>query len=601
MLFLRRLSRFIGPERRLVGGSILAGLVFAASGLVPPLLVRQILIWHAEGTAAENGIGLIVAALAAAFLVRAVARYAYGMLSHWAAYNVQHTMMVTLYRHIQTLPHQFFTDRRVGALVSRSVGDVETVEDFVAHGIPETVLAIALPTAILVALFLIYWPLAILALLPMPVIVLFGRYIFPRIRNSWRLVREAMAGVTATVTESIAGFAVVKAFGREREQLRLVEERWRRYRDDIQRAQFFSLIPAGVIELIAGIGLILVVAVGGDLTLRGVIPVADLFVFVVYLGLIYQPVIQLAAISENIQKAMASTDRVFELLEVQSDLRDRPNAIPPAAPIWTVEFDAVDFHYEPGEPVLKAVSFRAEAGELIAIVGPTGAGKTTCAHLIPRFYDIQGGAVRISGADVRDLPLEWLRANISLVLQDVFLFAGTIRDNIAFGRPGATEAEILAAASAANVDEFANRLPDGYDARIGERGVRLSGGQQQRISIARAILKDSSILVLDEATSSVDAETEGLIHEALDRLTTERTTLVIAHRMATVRRADRIVVLRHNTVAAAGTHDELLDRGGWYADMIQRQELNTRWRLESGAGHGSDGPSRSETVSGSGG
>lgn len=507
---------------------------------MPPLLVRQILIWHAEGTAAENAIGLIVVALAVAFLVRALARYAYGMLSHWAAYNVQHAMMVALYRHIQTLSHRFFTDQRVGALVSRSVGDVETVEDFVAHGIPETVLAVALPTAILVALFLIYWPLALLALLPMPIIVIFGRYIFPRIRNSWRLVREAMAGVTATVTESIAGFAVVKAFGREREQLRLVEERWRRYRDDIQRAQFFSLIPAGVIELIAGVGLILVVAVGGDLTLRGVIPVADLFVFVVYLGLIYQPVIQLAAISENIQKAMASTDRVFELLEVQSDLSDKPGATAPTSPTWSVEFDAVDFHYDPNEPVLKAVSFRAEAGELIAIVGPTGVGKTTCAHLIPRFYDVQDGAVRISGADVRDLPLTWLRANISLVLQDVFLFAGTIHDNIAFGRPGATEAEILAAARAANVDEFANHLPDGYDSRIGERGVRLSGGQQQRISIARAILKDSSSLVLDEATSSVDAETEGLIHEALDRLTRERTTLVIAHRMATVRRADRI-------------------------------------------------------------
>ena len=408
----------------MLSGTVLAGLVFAASGLVPPLLVRQILIWHAEGSAAENAMALVVAALVVAYLVRAAARYTYGLLSHWSAYNVQQAMMVNLYRHIQTLPHRFFTDRRVGALVSRSVGDVETVEDFIAHGIPETVMAIALPIAMLVALFIINWQLALLALLPIPVIVLAGRYLFPRIRSSWRLVRESMAGVTATVTEGISGYAVIKAFGRETEQLRIVEGRWQRYRDDIQKAQFLSLIPAGVIELLAGLGLILVVAVGGDLTLRGAIPVADLFVFVVYLGLIYQPVIQLAAISENIQKAMASTERILELLEVQTDLRDKPGAAAPSTPEWSVEFDNVDFRYEPEEPVLQGVSFRAAPGELIALVGATGVGKTTCAHLVPRFYDLQDGAVRVAGTDVRDLPLVWLRSNVSLVLQDVFLFAG---------------------------------------------------------------------------------------------------------------------------------------------------------------------------------
>ncbi len=567
----------------MLSGTVLAGLVFAASGLVPPLLVRQILIWHAEGSAAENAMALVVAALVVAYLVRAAARYTYGLLSHWSAYNVQQAMMVNLYRHIQTLPHRFFTDRRVGALVSRSVGDVETVEDFIAHGIPETVMAIALPIAMLVALFIINWQLALLALLPIPVIVLAGRYLFPRIRSSWRLVRESMAGVTATVTEGISGYAVIKAFGRETEQLRIVEGRWQRYRDDIQKAQFLSLIPAGVIELLAGLGLILVVAVGGDLTLRGAIPVADLFVFVVYLGLIYQPVIQLAAISENIQKAMASTERILELLEVQTDLRDKPGAAVPSTPEWSVEFDNVDFRYEPEEPVLQGVSFRAAPGELIALVGATGVGKTTCAHLVPRFYDLQDGAVRVAGTDVRDLPLVWLRSNVSLVLQDVFLFAGSIRDNIAFGRPGASEDDILAAARAANVDEFAERLPQGYDSRIGERGVRLSGGQQQRISIARAILKDAPILIMDEATSSVDAETEALIQEALDRLTLRRTTLVIAHRLATVRRADRIIVLRNGQVAAAASHDDLLAQGGWYADMVGRQELSARWQLESAA------------------
>lgn len=579
MEFLRKLNTFLAGQRRLMAGSIFFGLVFAASGLIPPLLIRQILVWAAEGRDEVAAIAGIVVALVLAYLMRGVARYLYGLFSHIVAFRAQQSILVAVYKHVQTLPHRFFADQRVGGLVSRAVGDVEAIEDFIAHGIPETTLALTIPLAMMGAMAIINWQLTLITLAPIPLIFIVTRFLFPRIRGRWRRVRERLAEITAVVTEGISGFEVVKAFNREREQLAVVEARGEAYRREITRTQIFSMAPIGIIELIAGIGLILVIAIGGTLTLRGTVPVADLFVFVFFVSQIYQPIIQLSAVSENIQKAIASTDRVFELLEVRSDINDRPGAKPPTRPEWSVEFERVRFAYA-DEPVLREISFVADKGSLVALVGPTGAGKSTCAKLVPRFYDVQGGSVRIGGVDIRDVPLEWLRQQIAMVLQDVFLFEGTIWGNIQFGRPDASEDEILAAAKAANVDEFAERFPDGYQSRIGERGVRLSGGQKQRISIARAILKDAPILILDEATSSVDVETEGLIQEALSRLTRDRTTIVIAHRLSTVRRSDRIVVLRDGRVAEDGSHDELIARDGWYADMVQRQELNRDWRLD---------------------
>ncbi|MCY4113224.1 MAG: ABC transporter ATP-binding protein [Chloroflexi bacterium] len=579
MTFLRRLHVFLRGQHRLMAATIAFGIVFAGAGLVAPLLVRQILVWHAEGAVETGALSIIIVVLVGSFVLRAVGRYGYGAISHIVAYRAQHLMLVTLYRHIQSLPHRFFEQRRTGNLISRAVGDVEAVEDFIAHGIPEATLAATIPTAMVIALGIINWQLMLISLIPMPLILLLTWFVMPRLRTRWGNVRQHMAEITGAVAEGISGFAVVKAFGREPERRAEIDRAGARFRDTIVRTQALTLIPVGVLEIIAGLGLVLIVAVGGNWTLEGIVPVADLFVFVVYLGMIYQPIIQVAAIGEDIQKAIASTDRIFALLDVRSNIVDRPNARPPENPRWTVQFDQVEFAYDRGAPVLHGVDFTVPEGSLVALVGPTGAGKTTCTSLIPRFYDIDGGAVRISGVDVRDLPIDWLRSNISMVLQDVFLFEGSIWDNIAFGRPGATDAEILAAARAANVDEFAERLPGGYDARVGERGVRLSGGQQQRISIARSILKDAPILILDEATSSVDTETEGLIQESLSQLTKGRTTIVIAHRLSTVRSADHIVGLADGRVAETGSHDELLAQGGWYARMYEIQAGTALWQI----------------------
>ncbi|MBN98353.1 MAG: ABC transporter permease, partial [Gemmatimonadetes bacterium] len=319
--------------------------------------------------------------------------------------------------------------------------------------------------------------------------------------------------------------------------------------------------------------IVLVIWSGGTAALAGEISLADLFVFIVYLGHIYQPFLQLASLNDVLNKAAVSTERVFELLELKSDIVDAPDAAIPPRMEWDISFEELHFGYDLNTRVLHDIDFKVDNGEIVALVGPTGAGKTTISGLVPRYYDPQRGKVLIGGHDVRQLPLDYLRRHIASVEQDVFLFHGTIGDNILFGRQDATEEEIHQAARAANADEFILDLPQGYDTLIGERGIRLSGGQKQRLSIARALLKNAPILILDEATSSVDTETELLIQEALNRLVHNRTTLVIAHRLSTIRKADKIIVLDQGHIAESAAHEQLMQNDGLYARMVQAQEL----------------------------
>ena len=311
------------------------------------------------------------------------------------------------------------------------------------------------------------------------------------------------------------------------------------------------------------------------------ISVADLFVFIVYMGHIYQPFLQLASFNDVLQKAAASTDRVFQLLAIRPEITDAPDVAVPKTITYDVHIDALTFGYDPNTPVLRDIDLYIGEGDILALVGPTGAGKSTLANLLPRFYDPQQGAIRIGGHDLRDLPLSFVRQNIASVLQDVFLFHGTVYENLIFGHPDATERTVQKAAQAANAHAFIRDLPQGYDTVIGERGVRLSGGEKQRLSIARALLKDAPILILDEATSSVDVETEALIQEALYRLTQNRTTLVIAHRLSTVRRSPTIAVLHEGRVVETGNHSSLIDRDGLYARMVRAQDLTRNGEILS--------------------
>ena len=577
--FVTGLWHILGDHRKLMALSILSGLLFSATTLVPPLLVRRLILWITDGGGSTSGLLAMTAVLGIVYVLRGAGRYFYGRFSHVASYGVTTDLMARVYRHLQQLSHSFYNRQRTGALIVRSVNDIETLEDFIAHGVPELILATVIPITMWCVLFWIHPLLAFLVVLPLPI----GGYVIYRytreVRRMWRQVRAGISDLVAQVQDSFSGITEIKSFGKEKAQAAHVASSAADYRDKICAANKVSLLPSAVVEFSGGVGVIVAVWVGGSLALAGTLNVADLFVFIAYLAYIYLPFLKLADISDTLHRAGASQERIFELLAVQPEISSPPDAITPRMERWDVAFHNVSFGYESEEAVLNGIDFEIGAGEMVALVGATGAGKTTVSRLIPRFYDPQGGQICVGGHDVRSLDLEFLRANVASVMQDVFLFHGTVRQNIAFGRPEATVDEIVQASQASNAHEFVVDLPDGYNTIIGERGVLLSGGQKQRISIARALLKDAPILILDEATSSVDTETEWLIQQALNRLTRNRTTLVIAHRLSTIRHADTIVVLDGGRIIETGAHDELMARGGRYAQMVETQSLARSWQL----------------------
>jgi ABC-type multidrug transport system fused ATPase/permease subunit len=489
-------------------------------------------------------------------------------------------LRVLLFDHVQRLSHRYFNRRQTGALTNTVISDVDTIELFVAHALSQFAIGLFVPLGVTLVLLALNWRLGLLAVVMVPVVALLLLVATPRLRAHWRSVRAQLSELNAYIQDSLAGISVVKAFGAEAARRAEVAARSAAFERAITGALATGTWPTALIEGAAGLATALVIAAGASMVVQGQLLMADLFVFLVYLALLYRPMIDLSHANEGLQAAMAASERVFAALDETPEVADQPAAAVPAPPHhWSLAFEGIDFAYEPGRPVLRDVSFRVEPGQVVALVGPSGAGKSTLAALVQRWYDVDAGAVRLAGHDLRDVPLAWLRAQVSAVLQDVFLFHGTVRENLLVARPDATAADLDAATRAANAADFIADLPDGLDTVIGERGVRLSGGQKQRLSIARALLKDTPVLLLDEATSSVDVETEALIQAALDRLVRHRTTLVIAHRLSTIRHADRIVVLDAGRVVQTGTHDDLIAQPGLYANLYRAQEVSGAWEI----------------------
>jgi ATP-binding cassette subfamily B protein/subfamily B ATP-binding cassette protein MsbA len=472
-----------------------------------------------------------------------------------------------LFAHLQRLSVRFHSQHGIGSQVRRITSDSGAVATIIQEGGLPAISAVATLVAMIVVMLAVDLELALLALAVIPFMALIvRRYSAPMTERSYEQ-QEAEGEFYETIEQTLSGIAVVQAFGGEA----AADDRVRADTDRIMRATVrmtwaqsrFSLLLGAV----TAFGTAAVFWVGADQVLSGTISVGIILVFVSYLGSLYAPIHDVSHSSGTISESLGSALRVVEVLDAPADVEDRRGAVMLAGVRGEVALEGVSFGYEAGRAVLREVSFSAGPGEVVAVVGPTGAGKTTLVGLLPRFFDPDQGRVLLDGRDLRDLPLRQVRDSVSLVLQESFLFPFSLAENIAYGRPGAGRDEIVEAARAANAHDFITRLPQGYDTVVGERGATLSGGERQRIAIARALLKDAPVLILDEPTSALDAETEGSLLQALERLMAGRTTVIIAHRLSTIRRADQILVLREGRIVERGSHQQLIELDGHYARM----------------------------------
>jgi ABC-type multidrug transport system fused ATPase/permease subunit len=574
MKILWRLAKEAKKYRVLLTIAILSTIALTAVNLIVPRLLTNIVAIMTAGVTSDGlrQIYIITAVLLVLYASRILFRFLANYLAHKAAWVLVQELRIKVYNKLQSFSIGYYYNKQTGDLMSRVIADTETFEQLYAHIIPESISNALTVIGVTVILFTINWKLALFTSIPIP-FILWSAWIFiKKVRPNFQKTQKARGVLNAQLLDNFSGMHETQAFGQQERASGQVTEKATNVTTHLLHALKISGIFHPSVEFLTALGTVIVVGFGGYYVFHGSMQSADIVGFLLYLSLFFAPITNVAQLIENAQQAFAGAERVIEILDTPQPVVDAENAVNIQNVSGRIEFEHVSFSYSDEVPVLSDVSFVAKPGQMIAFVGSTGVGKTTLTQLIARFYDPTGGRILLDGIDIRTITQDSLHRNIAMVFQDTFLFNGSIAENIAFAKPDASQQEIEQAAVAARIHDDIMEMPDGYDTRVGERGMRLSGGQKQRVAIARAVLCNAPILILDEATASVDVETEAAIQEAILDLSGTKTIFAIAHRLSTVRRADVILVIEDGKIVQQGNHDTLVAQEGIYRRMCRTQE-----------------------------
>lgn len=567
---LKKMLGYYKPYRKIFWADMFFAALSAAAALMIPLVVRYVTstLIYLEAGEILHQIGYLAVFLGVLLAVDCYSRFFIGNYGHVMGAKIEYDMRSEIFDHMQKLSFSFYDDAKVGQLMSRITTDLFDITELLHHGPENIILSVLKITGAFVILVRINVFLALAAFIVLPFMFLFAYFLNRKMRRAFRRNREKIAEINGQIEDNLSGIRVVKSFANEE----IENQKFRQGNDGFLAAKKSSYRYMGSFQ--AGVGVfttliqVSVILTGSVLIAYGRLNVSDLVTFLLYIGVFTDPIRTLVDFTEQFQNGYTGFERFREIMNIMPDIKDAQDAVELKNVKGDISFENVSFHYkENNESVLNNINLEVEAGSYMALVGSSGAGKTTLCSLIPRFYDVTGGTVRIDGKDIRQVTLKSLRNQIGIVQQDVYLFAGTIYENIAYGKPGASREEVIQAAKNANAHDFIMAFPNGYDTDIGQRGIKLSGGQKQRLSIARVFLKNPPILIFDEATSALDNESEKVVQDSLETLAKNRTTFVIAHRLTTIQNAEKILVLTENGIEESGTHKELLQKGGIYEKL----------------------------------